>query len=97
MSRARIVGLVLVGVGVAAGITTFVRTRAEDAEAVRTAVAVERGITSRVVAQGKVRAKTQAEVSSEVGGSGATSPSQAAQIVTEWINAVSVNTRVIAR
>ena len=68
MSRARIVGLVLVGVGVAAGITTFVRTRAEDAEAVRTAVAVERGITSRVVAQGKVRAKTQAEVSSEVGG-----------------------------
>lgn len=68
MSRARIVGLALVGVGIAAGITTFVRTRAEDAEAVRTAVAVERGITSRVVAQGKVRAKTQAEVSSEVGG-----------------------------
>jgi multidrug efflux pump subunit AcrA (membrane-fusion protein) len=68
MSRARVAGLVLVGVGIAAGVLTFVRSRAEDAEAVRVAVAAERGITSRVVAQGKVRAKTQAEVSSEVGG-----------------------------
>lgn len=68
MSRARVVGLVLVGVGVVAGVLTFVRSRAEDAEGVRVAVAVERGITSRVVAQGKVRARTQAEVSSEVGG-----------------------------
>jgi HlyD family secretion protein len=68
MRRARLVGLVFVGVGIVAGVITFVRTRAEDARAVRIAVAVERGITSRVVAQGKVRAKTQAEVSSEVGG-----------------------------
>jgi multidrug efflux pump subunit AcrA (membrane-fusion protein) len=68
MSRARIVGWVFVGVGAVAAVVTLVRTRAEDAEVVRTAVVVERGITSKVVAQGKVRAKTQAEVSSEVGG-----------------------------
>jgi multidrug efflux pump subunit AcrA (membrane-fusion protein) len=68
MTRARMIGLVFVGLGAVAAVATLVRTRAEDAEAVRTAVVVERGITSRVVAQGKVRAKTQAEVSSEVGG-----------------------------
>lgn len=68
MSRARVAGLVLVGLGVAASVLTFVRSRAEDAEAVRVVTATERGVTSRVVAQGKVRAKTQAEVSSEVGG-----------------------------
>jgi HlyD family secretion protein len=64
----RSIAVVLVVLGVVAGVITFARGRSEDAPEVRVAVVASRGVTSRVLAQGKVRAKTQVEVSSEVGG-----------------------------
>lgn len=68
MSKTRVAALLCVVLAVVAGILTFVRGRTEAAEAVRIATVEQRGVTSRVLAQGKVRAKTQVEVSSEVGG-----------------------------
>ena len=68
MSKTRVAALLCVLLAVVAGILTFVRGRTEAAEAVRIATVEQRGVTSRVLAQGKVRAKTQVEVSSEVGG-----------------------------
>ncbi len=64
----RVIAIVLVVVGLAAAVLTFARGRSEEAPEVRVAKVDTRGITSRVLAQGKVRAKTQVEVSSEVGG-----------------------------
>jgi HlyD family secretion protein len=68
MSKTRVTALICVVLAVVAGIFTFVRGRTEAAEEVRIAAVEQRGVTSRVLAQGKVRAKTQVEVSSEVGG-----------------------------
>ena len=68
MSKTRVAALLCVVLAVVAGVLTFVRGRTEAAEAVRIATVEQRGVTSRVLAQGKVRAKTQVEVSSEVGG-----------------------------
>lgn len=59
-------GLVVVTVVIAAA--TLLRGGAERGEAVRIAAAERRGITQKVLAQGKVRARTQVEVASEIGG-----------------------------
>ncbi len=68
MSRASLVSAVLVGVGLVAAVVTFVRPGRTATVDVRVASATSHGVTSRVMAQGKVRAKTQVEVSSEVAG-----------------------------
>jgi HlyD family secretion protein len=60
------IALVLVAAVIAAA--TLWRDGAEDTPAVRVVPVVERGVTSRVLAQGRVRARTQVEVSSEVAG-----------------------------
>ena len=61
-------GAALVLVALAIGAATLLRAGGEKGEAVRTAVAVRRGITQKVLAQGKVRARQQVEVASEIGG-----------------------------
>ena len=68
MSRARLASLVFVAVAVVAVVGTFVRPGRAAAVEVRTATATTRGITSRVMAQGKVKARAQVDVSSEVAG-----------------------------
>lgn len=68
MRRVQVVSGVLVLLGVAAGVLTFVRPGTAASVEVRLATATTRGITSRVMAQGKVRARTQVDVSSEVAG-----------------------------
>ncbi len=64
----RAIAIAFVVVGIIVGVVTFARKNHEAASEVRTVKAVRKGITSRVVAQGKVRAKTQVDVSSEVAG-----------------------------
>ena len=51
------VGLVLVVVAVLIGVATLVRGTSEDLVEVRLQAAERRGVTSRVLAQGKVKAK----------------------------------------
>jgi multidrug efflux pump subunit AcrA (membrane-fusion protein) len=68
MRRVQLVSGVLVLVAVAAGVLTFVRPGKASSVEVRLATATTRGVTSRVLAQGKVRARTQVDVSSEVAG-----------------------------
>lgn len=68
MSRTRIVSLVLVVVALVAVVFTFARPGKGGAVDVRIVAANTRGVTSRVLAQGKVKARTQVEVSSEVAG-----------------------------
>jgi multidrug efflux pump subunit AcrA (membrane-fusion protein) len=68
MRRVQVVSGVLVVLAVAAGVLTFVRPGTASSVEVRLATATTRGITSRVMAQGKVRARTQVDVSSEVAG-----------------------------
>ena len=67
-SRSLLIGVVLVVVAVAIGVATLVRGGSDRGEAVRVALVEKRTITSRVLAQGKVRARTQVEVASEVAG-----------------------------
>lgn len=61
-------GSVLVLLAIAIAVATFVRGGSEDSVEVRIQKAEQRGVTSRVLAQGKIKAKTQVEVSSEVAG-----------------------------
>lgn len=58
--------LLLAVLGVA--VASFVVRRGPEAEKVRVTEAVRREVTSRVLAQGKVRAKRQVEVASEISG-----------------------------
>ncbi len=62
------VGVVLVVVAVLIAAATLVRGTSEETIEVRLQAAEKRGVTSRVLAQGKVKAKTQVDVSSEVAG-----------------------------
>lgn len=64
----RITGAVLVIVALAIGAASLLRDAGDAGEAVRTAQATRRGVTQKVLAQGKVRARTQVEVASEIGG-----------------------------
>jgi|GEM_PF-948505 len=61
-------GIVLTVLAVAIAAATLLRDSREDVPAVRLAGVEQRGLTSRVLSQGRVRAKTQVEVSSEVAG-----------------------------
>lgn len=61
-------GSVLVLLAIAIAVATFVRGGSEASVEVRIQKAEQRGVTSRVLAQGKIKAKTQVEVSSEVAG-----------------------------
>ena len=61
-------GLVLLVLAVAIAAATVLRGGREDVPEVRLATVAQRGLTSRVLAQGRVRARTQVEVSSEVAG-----------------------------
>jgi multidrug efflux pump subunit AcrA (membrane-fusion protein) len=67
-ARRGTLGAVLVAVALGIGVLSLVRNAGEAGEAVRTAVAVRRSVTHKVLAQGKVRARTQVEVASEIGG-----------------------------
>jgi HlyD family secretion protein len=64
----RTAGVVLLLLAVAIGIATVMRGGSEASVEVRMQKAEQRGVTSRVLAQGKVKAKTQVDVSSEVAG-----------------------------
>ena len=61
-------GAFLVLVAVVIGVATLVRGGSEASVEVHIQKAEQRGVTSRVLAQGKVKAKTQVDVSSEVAG-----------------------------
>lgn len=61
-------GIALVVIAILIAVATFVRGTSEVTTEVRLQKAEKRGLTSRVLAQGKVKAKTQVEVSSEVAG-----------------------------
>ena len=61
-------GIVLLVVAVVIGAATLLRGGSEASVEVRLQKAEQRGVTSRVLAQGKVKAKTQVDVSSEVAG-----------------------------
>lgn len=61
-------GLVLLLLAVVVAAATLLRGGREEVPEVRLAHVVQRGLTSRVLAQGRVRARTQVEVSSEVAG-----------------------------
>lgn len=63
-----IVGLLLGAAVVAVAIASFAVQRGPDAEKVRVVEAARRPVTSRVLAQGRVRAKRQVEVTSEISG-----------------------------
>ncbi len=58
--------LLLVAAGIAAA--TLLKSGGDAGEAVRVASVERRSITQKVLAQGKVRARTQVEVASEIGG-----------------------------
>jgi HlyD family secretion protein len=62
------VGALLVVVAVAIAIASVWRGSGDKGEAVRVATVERRGITQKVLAQGKVKARTQVEVASEIGG-----------------------------
>lgn len=62
------VGAALVVVAILIAVATFVRGSSESIVEVRLQAAEKRGVTSRVLAQGKVKAKAQVDVSSEVAG-----------------------------
>jgi multidrug efflux pump subunit AcrA (membrane-fusion protein) len=61
-------GLVLSLLAAIVAAASLLRGGGDDAVEVRFAPVVEQGLTSRVLAQGRVRARTQVEVSSEVAG-----------------------------
>ena len=64
-----LVGALLVAGALVIGVVTIVRGGGgEHAEAVRVAAVEKRAVTQKVLAQGKVRARTQVEVASEIGG-----------------------------
>jgi HlyD family secretion protein len=58
--------LLIVAIGI--GAATLMRGSKKTGEAVRVAVVEQRTITQKVLAQGKVRARSQVEVASEIGG-----------------------------
>ena len=62
------VGLVLVVIAVVIAAATLLRGTSESTVEVRLQTAEKRGVTSRVLAQGKIKAKAQVDVSSEVAG-----------------------------
>ena len=62
------IGAVLIAGAIIIGVATFARGSGERGESVRVATVEKRGITQKVLAQGKVRARTQVEVASEIGG-----------------------------
>lgn len=62
------VGAALVVIAALLAVATFLRGSSEVTTEVRLQKAEKRGVTSRVLAQGKVKAKTQVDVSSEVAG-----------------------------
>jgi multidrug efflux pump subunit AcrA (membrane-fusion protein) len=62
------VGALLVVVTIAIAAATLWRGGAERGEAVRVGEVKRQGVTQKVLAQGKVRARTQVEVASEIGG-----------------------------
>ncbi|HEY4221099.1 MAG TPA: efflux RND transporter periplasmic adaptor subunit [Myxococcota bacterium] len=62
------IGALLVAAAVAIGVLTVVRQGGQPGEAVRVALVEKHGITQKVLAQGKVKARTQVEVASEIGG-----------------------------
>jgi multidrug efflux pump subunit AcrA (membrane-fusion protein) len=67
--RARtVVGAVLLLVAVGIGVASIVKDSGDPGEAVRVASSQRRSVTQKVLAQGKVRARTQVEVASEIGG-----------------------------
>lgn len=67
--RARtVVGAVLLLVAVGIGVASIVKDSGDPGEAVRVATSQRRSVTQKVLAQGKVRARTQVEVASEIGG-----------------------------
>lgn len=63
-----VVGVVLVVAALAIGGATLLRGGSAKGESVRVAAVEKRGITQKVLAQGKVKARTQVEVASEIGG-----------------------------
>jgi HlyD family secretion protein len=63
-----VAGGVLLVVAVGIGVATVAKSGGEKGEAVRVATVDKRTITQKVLAQGKVRARTQVEVASEIGG-----------------------------
>lgn len=62
------VGAALLVIAALLAVATFLRGSSEVTTEVRLQKAEKRGVTSRVLAQGKVKAKTQVDVSSEVAG-----------------------------
>jgi HlyD family secretion protein len=66
--RGRLVGGALVLGALAIGVVTLVMDDERGRTSVRTAAVKRADLTSKVLAQGKVRARTQVEVASEIGG-----------------------------
>jgi multidrug efflux pump subunit AcrA (membrane-fusion protein) len=61
-------GAVLLLVAVAIGVASIVKDSGDPGEEIRVATSQRRAVTQKVLAQGKVRARTQVEVASEIGG-----------------------------
>lgn len=71
-AQGRLVGAVLLLVALGIGVASLVKDSGDPGEAVRVATSHKRTVTQKVLAQGKVRARTQVEVASEIGGRVAT-------------------------
>lgn len=67
--QARVLGgAALIAIALAIGAASVLRDSGKTGEAVRTSLSQRRDVTHKVLAQGKVRARTQVEVASEIGG-----------------------------